>query len=384
MRLVRLEAFWVSYPWSGKFKFFRGNIGHQAIVVKITTDTGLVGWGQSVYSTRWSYESPEAGLAAIARYFGPAIMGLEPTEIGTIHRALDAALAPGLTIGMPQTRAGIDLAVHDLAAKSVGLPISKLWNRSPGSSIRLSWTINVTELDDVYSQLEEGRNRGYRNFNLKVAPNVAFDLALAKLVRTLAPGAFLWVDANCGYDFESARKALKGYADIGVDAFESPLPPTQIEAYRWLRRQAAIPIIMDEGVITPEVLLEFIRLGVLDGLAIKVSRSGGLWSARRQLELIQDAGLLALGSGLTDPEISLVASLHLFSAFSLRLPAALNGPQFLQADVLAKPIRIVADEAFPPEGPGLGIEVDEAKLWQLLVSDPYPLQSATILVEGKD
>jgi L-alanine-DL-glutamate epimerase-like enolase superfamily enzyme len=150
-----------------------------------------------------------------------------------------------------------------------------------------------------------------------------------------------------------------------VDVFEAPLRPNQISGYQALKKQAALPILMDEGVVSPTDLEEFHRLGMLDGVAMKPARCGGLMSNRRQIEFCIDRGLIWLGSGLTDPDISLAAALALYAAYGLAKPAALNGPQFLTADVLTKPLRIEKDRVYVPEGPGLGIEVDEQKVVEL-------------------
>ena len=91
---------------------------------------------------------------------------------------------------------------------------------------------------------------------------------------------------------------------------------------------------MDEGVVSPVELTEFIRLGMLDGVAMKPSRCGGLLPNLQQIEIIEDAGLIWLGSGLADPDICLAATLALYAAYGLQKPAALNGPQFLTEDVL--------------------------------------------------
>jgi muconate cycloisomerase len=123
---------------------------------------------------------------------------------------------------------------------------------------------------------------------------------------------------------------------------------------------------MDEGVVSPVELEEFIRLGMCDGVAMKPARCGGLESNRRQIELCEKHGLMWLGSGLTDPDISRAASLCLYGAYGLKRPAALNGPQFLTADVLKTPLRIEDGNAHVPEGPGLGIEVDEDKVIALM------------------
>jgi len=123
---------------------------------------------------------------------------------------------------------------------------------------------------------------------------------------------------------------------------------------------------MDEGLVSPTELEEFIQLKMLDGVAMKPARCGGLVSNRRQIELCRAHGMNWLGSGLTDPDISLAAALALYGAYGLDRPAALNGPQFLTADVLARPLRIEKDLAYVPAGPGLGIDVDEQKVRELM------------------
>jgi L-alanine-DL-glutamate epimerase-like enolase superfamily enzyme len=90
-----------------------------------------------------------------------------------------------------------------------------------------------------------------------------------------------------------------------------------------------------------------------------------LWSCRRQIELLHDHKLHFLGSGLTDPDISLAATLALFAAYGIDKPAALNGPQFLTASVLKHPLKVTNGQLAPPQGPGLGIEVDEDKVREL-------------------
>jgi len=123
---------------------------------------------------------------------------------------------------------------------------------------------------------------------------------------------------------------------------------------------------MDEGVVSPIELEEFIKLDMLDGVAMKPARCGGLLSNKRQIEICRENKLIWLGSGLTDPDISMAATLSLYGAFGLTKPAALNGPQFLTADVLKKPLQIEQGIAYIPKGPGLGIEVDEDKVIKLM------------------
>jgi L-alanine-DL-glutamate epimerase-like enolase superfamily enzyme len=281
---------------------------------------------------------------------------------------MDQAVKPGFTTGMPIARAGIDLALHDLAGKLLGRSLAEMWGRPRGGPIQLSWTVNARTLDEVDEVVEAGRSRGYHNFNIKVAPDIEFDVALAARVRNLAADGHLWADANGGYEPADALKAAPQLADAGVDVFEAPIRPNQLSGYQALKKQGALPILMDEGVISPVELREFIRLKMLDGVAMKPSRCGGLLSAKLQIEVLEEAGLIWLGSGLCDPDISMAATLGLYGAFDLAKPAALNGPQFLTADVLKVPLRPKGDMLHVPTGPGLGIEVDEPKLAALVNS----------------
>jgi len=369
VRIDRIALYPLRYPMTGYFKFFtgpHGSAGRAAVIVKITADNGTVGWGQALPIAKWSYETLETAYIVLRNYYAPVLLGRNPTDISGAHAAMDGAVAPGFSIGMPITRAGIDMALHDLTGKLWGQSLAQYWGKKPGGPIPLSWTVNVKELNEVEPLVAEGRKRGYRYFNIKVAPDPDFDVAVARVVKGLARETFLWADANGGYDPDTALLAAPRLADAGVDVLEAPLRPNRISGYQALKKQGALPILMDEGVVSPVELEEFVKLGMCDGVAMKPARCGGLGSNRRQIELCEKHGLIWLGSGLTDPDISLAASLGLYGAFGLKKPAALNGPQFLTADVLKKPLRIEYGNAYVPEGPGLGVEVDEEKVIELM------------------
>ncbi|MCA9261427.1 MAG: hypothetical protein KDA61_19560, partial [Planctomycetales bacterium] len=329
VKIARIDLFPVRYPMTGYFKFFtgpHGSAGRAAVIVKITADSGAVGWGESVPIAKWSYETLETTLVALRDYFAPALVGRDPLDIEGALATLDQAIAPSFSTGMPITRAGVDIALHDLAGKLTGKSLPEMWGKAPGGSLTLSWTVNVAALDDVDELIDQGRQRGYRNFNIKVGPDPAFDEKLAQAVRHAAPDGFLWADANGGYSVDAALEAAPRLAKVGVDVLEAPLRPNQLNGYRRLKRQAALPILMDEGIVSPVELQEFFQLEMLDGVAMKPARCGGLVSNKRQIEFCIEHNLVWLGSGLTDPDISLAASLHLYAAFGLKKPAALNGP----------------------------------------------------------
>ena len=290
------------------------------------------------------------------------MIGRDPFDTEALHAAMSRVIAPSFSTGQPICKAGVDLALFDLTGRLRGQSAAERWGRKGRNELTLSWTLNPKSLDEVEGLVETGRARGYRHFNVKVAPDPKADLDLCRLVKRLVPDGFLWADANGGYDEATALEVAPKLADLGVPVLEQPLPANRLNGYRRLKQQGALPIVMDEGIVSSVELEEFIRLGLLDGVAMKPARCGGLTEARRQIETVLDAGLMFLGSGLTDPDLALAAAVELYAAYDLKYPAALNGPQFLSGSILKQPLPVRDGRVSVPRGPGLGVEVDEARL----------------------
>jgi L-alanine-DL-glutamate epimerase-like enolase superfamily enzyme len=276
---------------------------------------------------------------------------------------MERAIRPSFSIGQPLCKAAIDLACYDLWGKQTGNSVSELLGGAHKKQIKLSWTIQSQTLAGAEQQLEQGRVLGYDSFNIKVgAPQTRpYDLELVRTVVTFAPSGFHWCDANTSYDLDTALTMAPKFADLGLRGLESPLPPNRIRGYQALKRQGALPILMDEGIIAPVEVAEFIALGMFDGIAMKVARCGGLWNATRVARLLEQDGLLLFASGLTDPELSMAAAAHFFAWAGLELPAAVNGPQYLVDRGTTDPsFRPLGDRLRVPDGPGLGIKLSDA------------------------
>ena len=359
--ITKIETFIAPYRVTAYFRFFP-KPERPSIFVKITCEDGSTGWGQSVPVPTWSYETPESVSSTIDRYLAPALTGKNPFDIAGIHQTMQKTIAPSFSTGMPIAKAGIDLALHDLMGRMTRRSVPQLWGREPLEKILLSWTVNARDMKEAEQTVHDGIARGYKHFNLKVAPDPAFDIELCKYVKKTVPNTFLWLDANGYYDLATALHLAPKFADLGADVWEQPIGPNRLTGLRELKKQGALPIIFDEGVVSSVELVEFIKLGLLDGVAMKPARTAGLWDAKRQVEIVQQAGLLFLGSGLTDPDVSLAASLQLFGAYNLKYPAALNGLQFLASSYLKKPFELKDGALAVPAGPGLGVEVDEDQL----------------------
>ncbi len=363
-RIVKVEVGRFDYGFVGEFKFFKpgpdGKVKRPSVLVRLTDADGLQGWGQAVPTPSWSYETVETVESTLSYYLAGVLIGAEPADIADIHRRMNEEIKPAFSVGQPLGKATIDLACYDLVGKRTGQTVSEMLGGARQDTITLSWTVASPDLAGVEQQLDQGLARGYRSFNIKVGPpqTEAYDLELARKVRAASPDGFLWADANTGYTLEAALDIAPRLAEAGLEALESPFPPTQFRAYQALKRQGAIPVFMDEGIVSPAEVVEFIALDMVDGITMKLSRCAGLWPAKQIIELVKKHGLKLLGSGLTDPDLSLAGTVHLFAWAGIDKPAALNGPQYLADTLAVNDFMPEADVIDLPTGPGLGLTLD--------------------------
>jgi L-alanine-DL-glutamate epimerase-like enolase superfamily enzyme len=362
VELARLD-----YALVGDFKFFKSG-RRPSLLVRLTDADGLQGCGQSVPVETWSYETAQSVESTLEHYLAPAVLGADPADLADVHARMERAIRPSFSIGQPLAKAAVDLACYDLWGKQTGRRVCEILGGRICEEIKLSWTVNAASLEAARAQLEQGHAAGYDSFNVKIGPpqTPEYDRQLVRAVRDFAPRGFHWADANTGYGLADALRMARELAEAGFRALESPLPPNRIRDYQALKQQGALPILMDEGIVSPVEAEEFAALGMMDGIAMKVARCGGLWHAAGIVDMLRERGLELFASGLTDPDLSLAASIHLFAAAGLNRPAALNGPQFLEGrGVTDARLRSVGDHLKVPTAPGLGGEVQGAT-WRVV------------------
>jgi L-alanine-DL-glutamate epimerase-like enolase superfamily enzyme len=363
-RIVKVEVGRFDYSFVGEFKFFKpgpdGTIKRPTVLVRLTDGDGLQGWGQAVPLPSWTYETAETVESTLSHYLAGVLIGADPADMAGIHRRMNDEIRPAFSTGQPLCKAAVDLACYDLVGKRTGQTVSEMLGGARQDRVMLSWTVASPDMAGVEQQLDQGLNRGYRSFNIKVGPpqTMAYDVEVVRTARAASPDGFLWADANTGYTLEAALEIAPRLAEAGFEALESPFPPTQFRAYQALKRQEAIPVFMDEGIVSLAEVAEFIVLEMVDGLTMKLARCAGLWPAKQIIELAKQHGLSLLGSGLTDPDLSLAGTLHLFAWAGIDRPAALNGPQYLADSLAVNGFAPESDSINLPVGPGLGLTLD--------------------------
>ena len=367
MNIASIEVFPVRLPMKAVLTLPRGPTrtleeGKRVALVKITDRDGHVGWGEAGPSRRWSAETLESCVTSIRQYLAPALIGHDPLDIAGLHAKMNTELAAGLDPGQPIAKCAIDLAVHDLIGKRLGITLQSWLGAKRADSVSLARLVSASTPEEAARITEAALAEGYRGFKIKVGHQKERDADIARAVVETARGAYVWVDANQGYTLDEALRQSKAFEKLGIALFEQPVPMSDVYAMKKLLSATGMTIALDEAAIGLPFVVEMIRREAVEGLAIKVSKVGGLHYARQMCDLALNAGLTLIGSGLMDAPIGFAASVHLFAAYGIRLPVDLNGPQFIAEDYLAEPLPVRGQVAYVPEGPGLGVVVDEAKV----------------------
>jgi muconate cycloisomerase len=376
MKIERIEVLPVRLPLKAVVTLSRGvsrtiDEGKQVILVKMTADDGTVGWGEAGPSRRWSAETTHSCYTSIKHYLAPVLVGRDPFDIAGLHAAMDGELAPGLDPGQPVAKAALDLAAHDLVCRKLGINLQSWLGAKGAERIELSYLVSATDVEGTARQVAAGLDEGYRAFKVKVGHEPALDVERVRAVLGVAKGCTVWVDANQGYALEAALAAARGFAALGIELFEQPIPMSDFYGMKKLLSATAMTIALDEAAMGLPLVVDLIRRGAVEGLVVKVNKTGGIFYARQLCDLARNAGLRLIGSGLMDAPIGFAASVHLFAAYGIDYPCDLNGPQHIAGDYLAEPLPMEGRRfALVPQRVGIGVAMDEAKVASMALKLP--------------
>ncbi|MEO8080630.1 MAG: enolase C-terminal domain-like protein [Caldimonas sp.] len=364
MKIARIEVFVLGFAFKSVFVLAGGVAGDAAtlshrVLVKLTTEGGAVGWGEATPTPRWTYETTETIVSTLRGYLAPAVAGIEVWNLDALHRAMDRAIAPGVTTGSPLAKSAIDVAAHDAWGRALGVPVHQLLGGCRREVFDLTWMVSVLQPTDADRVVAEGLEAGYTTFDVKIGMHgAAADHDLVQRTRRAAGDRRVQVDANRGYRIDAALRQARRFEALDVALFEQPLNGFNLSGYRRLQAASPVPIGIDESLRSVADLLEYVRADAIGVAVAKVQRNAGLYRSRQLCEAAEAAGLELALSGLTETDLGLAAGLHLASCYDIN-PLALNGPQYIDTPFLRERIWQGGGQVRLPKGPGLGVDVDE-------------------------
>lgn len=319
---------------------------------------GIAGHGEAPTEIWWTGEDAASVRWAIETHLAPALIGTDG-GIRTAVQRMDRALH-----GNPYAKAAIQMALWDVLGKRAGLPLYQLLGGATAEPVPIKYGIGWGEEAHVRDEIARGRELGFRYFKLKVGQELPRDLARATAaVEALRDGEQLGVDANAGWSEAVAIRALRPLEELGIAFLEQPVARDQPAAMSAMTRRSSIPVMAHE------------MLGeVAAAPALAAARVAHLWSLTPSMHggIVQTVDMLAIARAHAIPclfgstfELGVASAhmLHLGAAFeqirTCPVPSDVPAQLYVQRDVIAERFELRDGCLRAPDGPGLGVTLDE-------------------------
>ena len=348
----------------------------EAVVVRLETDTGIVGWGEAHTPV-----APGVAKAVVEELLVPIVHGRDPLDIQPIWEDMYSSMRMrGHTSGfMLEAMSGIDIALWDVAGQALGVPVAQLM----GGQMRDRIPVYASSLPRVHGLAGDAGWRGlagmaaglvaqgHRAFKMKLGMGLEQDRhALRVLRKAVGPDIRIAVDVNGAYDLALARQAGRMMEEEGAFWLEEPLMPENIRGYAQLAESLDIMVVAGECLCNRWIFNDFFVAGALDLINPDVSRAGGISECKRISDLADTYGIPFTPHVSIGTAIYMAASLQWAAAGSRLMMCEWPLDQHIVGDgILDEPFQF--DQGFVQLGrhPGLGIKINEGALLKWNVQD---------------
>ena len=303
---------------------------------------------------RWQVTgASRAGSEACVRdMLGPLLLGRDPDDLVESGRAVRRAVA-----GNEAAKAAVDVALHDLAARRLGVPLVRLLG---GTRLRVPTdvTISAGEPGALAAAARDRAAEGFGVLKVKVGTDAVGDVARVRVIReAVGPGVRIRLDANQGWTAREAVRVIRGIEDAGLDVelVEQPVPGWDLDGLAWVSERVDTPILADEAVFGVRDLVEVIRRRAADLVNVKLAKAGGLGPAATLLGLAEAHGLGTIVGSMMESQIGVGAAASLVAAHGTTAVADLDAAWWLAASPVRGGIRYADAHVVLPDAPGLGV-----------------------------
>jgi L-alanine-DL-glutamate epimerase-like enolase superfamily enzyme len=354
MKIKRITATPVSIPYAapvgpyiGRPEFGgKGTLGGSGLIVKIETEEGITGWGE--------------GLGQLEVDPNDILVGRHVADIEAAVAAMEEA---GIGRG---PMSGVEMALWDALGKVAGLPVCRLFGGIVREEIDFCACMGLKEPSESAATAREYIDRwGFRFIKTKAGIDVEQDVQIATAIQqAVGDRVVLRPDANSGYSPEEAEPLLRKLKDMGVRYFEDPCATHNIEALVRYRKEIGMGILVNMGVTTPDTVAPLLANGAVNYLMPDTSAAGSVLRVKKIAAAAEAFGVPCLMHCSHDLGLKTALITHVAAStpnFSGPNDTCYHG---LIDDILVEPLKFVNGRIRVPLGPGLGVEVDEAKLEQ--------------------
>ena len=321
----------------------------RSVLVRLATDSGLEGWGESAIG--WRAEELSARRDALL----PVLVGRSIFEIEELHGMETLEPAP--------LRCAVEMAFWDLVGRAVGQPLCHLFGGGYRRRIPLAVRLFDRRHNRVAQLARELAEQGFHTQIITASGQVARDLQTVRAIReSVGDRGELRLDGLARYDLDSARELCAELESDDLQFFLDPLDTHELYPVASLRRQTSVPLAVWRASHGPGDVLALVRSGAAPLVVVDLGQVGGMTAARKCAAVAEAAGLGAVLGGRPSLGVATAAMLQLAAATPTFASGNESAYHQLQDDVLAEPLEVVDGMIAVPQGPGLGVEVDRAKV----------------------
>jgi muconate cycloisomerase len=310
----------------------------------------------------------------IGQHLAPHLIGKDPTNINEVHRAMDAMIR-----GNHVPKAALEIACHDLFGKAYNMPVHQILGGKRRDTMRCMWSIGGSTPEESAADVLNAKAAGYDGCMIKIGgPDYKLDAARTIAVREAVGKEYpLIVDANQGWDVDTAIRYAKLIKDCDILFFEQPVQSWDVDGMAKVHRTIDIPLSADEGVMTLQDAKHLVQKDAVDIFSIKVTKNGGIQPAKAICEYADANGIGVFFNSMIEEGITQAASLQIAATCTnivTTIGHAFFSPYRLDGDICS-----YYQQVKPQEGkvritdrPGLGIDVEEAAM------DKYRVNRVTV------
>jgi L-alanine-DL-glutamate epimerase-like enolase superfamily enzyme len=365
MKITEVHVFPVSIPYRKPFQLATGLAREgKHVIVKIFTDQGIVGVGEAaVIIPDRTGESQEAITLAIRNVMGPMIIGEDPFQIDRIMGTLEG-VSHG-KFGMLYSKCAIDHALYDLMGKALGVPVCQLIGGCGRKTLRIGKAIGIGAPEEMADRAVEFKTMGFQSLTVKGSREPKADILRVGAVRKAVGDDFpLELDPNQGYPAHAAIRALRAMEAYNLEMVEQPCPWWDWDGMAAVTAAIDTPIAADEMVMNLVDAMQVVKRRAADIITLKLVKSGGIYFSKK-IAAVAEAGGLGCSIGSMHTFGVGTAAIHHFSSATKEVddPIGYGSPlDYYTDDIVTEPVQLVDGTITVSEKPGLGVELDEAKL----------------------
>ena len=325
----------------------------ETVLVRLDTDADVFGWGEVCPIPRYLPAYADGVLPAISE-MASVILTSDPIGPEAVMAKMDAILP-----GHVYAKSAIDIALWDITAKRANLPLHALLGGRRQESLPLYHSISCVAPDDMAAVAKDAHAHGIRQFQVKLGADDDWQTDAERLIKVreaVGGGPLVYGDWNCGATRLDATRTGRAVAHLDI-MLEQPC--ATIEDCAAVRAATGLAMKLDESAHDTASLLNGYQLGVMDAVAIKLSKFGGLSKCRTARDLCLQFGTKMCVEDTWGSDIATAAALHLGAATDpkyLLNVCDLSGYVAPRIDA-HMPVR-TKGRISPPDGPGLGVLPD--------------------------